>query len=473
MPPAGKTTASPDPAAWRQFLYMVIIAAAAGQSLAAILTTDRYYTPAAPAGTAQGWPKKAPAATPMFSANDRSRWCTVWALVHEGTYKIDTIVARPGWNTIDKVQIVDKAQNKAHFYSSKPPLLATMVAAMYWALNEIFNFDLAEQPYETIYIMLLVINWLPMIIGLAILAMMVERYAESDIARILVIVAAAFATFWTPFLVTFNNHTIAIFSAICTLYPLLRIWRDGEESPGLYIAAGFFGAFTACNELPAALFGVALFVMLVINAPRPTLRFFIPAALVPVLAFLITNYIAIGEWMPAYSKFGGPAYNYAGSYWLTPKGIDKSKDSWWVYLLNCLIGHHGIFSLTPLWFLTAAAWVRVARAPKQTNSHPLSIVTWLSLGLTVLVLGFYLAQTKSYNYGGMTSGLRWAFWLIPFWLLGLVPIVDEWGQRRWFQFLTVVLLAISVFSVRYPHLNPWQHPWLFKLLESWKLINYS
>lgn len=473
MPPAGKISQTADPAAWRQFLYVLVIAAAAGQALGALLTTDRYYTPAAPAGTAQGWPKKAPAATPMFSANDRSRWCTVWALVHEGTYQIDKIVTRPGWNTIDKVQIVDSVQKKEHFYSSKPPLLATMVAGLYWGLNEIFGFDLYEQPYETIYVILIIINWLPMIVGLALLAMMVERYAETDASRILVIIAAAFATFWTPFLVTFNNHTVAIVSVICTLYPLLRIWRDDERAPIYFIAAGFFGAFTACNELPAAIFGMTLFVMLVIKFPQPTLRLFVPAALVPILAFLVTNYIAIGEWMPAYSKFGGPAYNYVGSYWLAPKGIDKGGDSWWLYLLNCLVGHHGIFSLTPLWGLTVAAWVRVARSPKQTIATPLAIVTWLSLGLTVVVVGFYLMQTKSYNYGGMTSGLRWAFWLIPFWLLGLVPIVDQWGHRRGFQLLTAVLLAISVFSVRYPHLNPWQHPWLFKLLESWKYINYS
>ena len=31
---------------------------------------------------------------PLQSANDRSRWCTVWSLVEQGTYKIDDAIRR-------------------------------------------------------------------------------------------------------------------------------------------------------------------------------------------------------------------------------------------------------------------------------------------------------------------------------------------------------------------------------------------
>jgi hypothetical protein len=37
---------------------------------------------------------------PLLSANDRSRWCTVWSLVEQHTYQIDVIDAVPGWSTI-------------------------------------------------------------------------------------------------------------------------------------------------------------------------------------------------------------------------------------------------------------------------------------------------------------------------------------------------------------------------------------
>ena len=47
-------------------------------------------------------------ARPFLSANDRSRWCTIRALVDEGTYAIDRIVTDPEdharWQTIDMVK---------------------------------------------------------------------------------------------------------------------------------------------------------------------------------------------------------------------------------------------------------------------------------------------------------------------------------------------------------------------------------
>ena len=79
------------------------------------------------------------------------------------------------------------------------------------------------------------------------------------------------------------------------------------------------------------------------------------------------------------------------------------------------------------------------------------------------VLAFYLTRTQNYNYGGLTSGLRWAFWLIPLWLVSIVPALDAWGDRRAFRVASAVLLAVSVFSATFPHNNPWQPPWLANL----------
>ena len=42
------------------------------------------------------------------------------------------------------------------------------------------------------------------------------------------------------------------------------------------------------------------------------------------------------------------------SYWLDRQGIDRGEPSKAVYALHCLVGHHGIFSLTPIWLLSVA-----------------------------------------------------------------------------------------------------------------------
>jgi hypothetical protein len=73
----------------------------------------------------------------------------------------------------------------------------------------------------------------------------------------------------------------------------------------------------------------------------------------------------------------------------------------------------------------------------------------------------------------MTSGLRWAFWLVPFWLIAIVPVFERYGNCWRFRTLALVFLLVSAFSVAYPVNNPWQHPWLFKLMERWEWIDYS
>src|SRR5262245_13046620 len=75
-------------------------------------------------------------ARPLLSANDRSRWCTVWSLVERGTYRIDEIRQKPGWDTIDLVY------DDGHFYSTKPPILATWVAGIVWCIGRMTGWTL-------------------------------------------------------------------------------------------------------------------------------------------------------------------------------------------------------------------------------------------------------------------------------------------------------------------------------------------
>ena len=88
--------------------------------------------------------------------------------------------------------------------------------------------------------------------------------------------------------------------------------REGDRRVR-FAAAGFFGAFCACNELPAALFGVLLFLMLLVRFPGRTLMFFVPAAAIPCVAFLATQYLAFGQFKPVYEEFGTKSYNYTGA----------------------------------------------------------------------------------------------------------------------------------------------------------------
>jgi hypothetical protein len=453
----------------------------------------------------------------IVSANDRSRWATARALVEEGTYEIgrrwtdpDTgeyadsgIVAEPGWDTIDKVLRPD---NQA-FYSSKPPLLATVVAGEYGLLRAGLGWSLTVERGRTMRAILLTVNWLPLTAYLIVLARLIERLGRTDWGRLYVVTAACFGTFLTTFAVVLNNHTVA---ATAVLFALAAAWPAlaGGTAPGgdaavvaaprrtawRFALAGFFAGWAACTDLPAAAFTAALGGLLLVRAPGRTLLAFAPAAAVPVAAFLVTNYLAIGQLRPAYGEFGGPWYEYAGSFWDSSAGpapgIDGAgaSEGKLEYLLHLVEGHHGLFSLSPVYLLAlwtvAAGWPSPGRPP-QAGDPPapegavgadpgrvraFRLLSGLTAGLTLVVVGFYVVKTS--NYGGVSAGPRWFFWLTPLLLLTALPAADWLAFRRWGRGLGYALLAVSVLSASYPAATPWGHPWLYDLMEALKWLPY-
>ncbi len=416
-------------------------------------------------------------AHPLKSANDRSRWSTVWSLVERGTYQIDELYADKDWQTIDKVK------HEGHFYSTKPPLFPTVLAGLYWTIKKVTGWELKVQKGADVRVtrlMLVLVNLIPTIVALLVMAMIVERYARTTWARCFLLLTAGIGTLLTPFVVTLNNHTIGAYSVLFAVYPAMRIMIDGERKRRYFLLSGFWAAIACCVELPAALFGVVLFVLLLRCSAKATLSFFVPMALVPLVGFFYTNYLATGGFKPFYMFYGTEKYEYVHqgkpSYWSDPKGLDKGGDSPAIYFLHCTVGHHGIFSLSPVFLLTLMSWLGLRR----WRDHALKVVLWLGLVLTVTVFGFYMTRTANYNYGGNSIALRWMLWLIPLWLIAMIPTLDRWATCRSFQVIAVILLAGSIFSAMYPLKNPWhplsnpwQHPWLFNVMEQAGWIDYS
>lgn len=406
-------------------------------------------------------------ATPLQSANDRSRWCTVWSLVERNTFQIDEIRQVPGWDSIDIIY------DDGHYYSTKPPLLTLIVAGVTCCVQHATGWTLLENVHGVTTVVLFVINIVPFAISLVLLSRMLRRVARTSWCRLFVLSAAAFGTLATPFLMTLNNHTVAVAGVIFCLYALERVLATESPQGWAFTLCGAAAGWVCANELPAAAFGVATFVLVARRSVRKTICWYAPAALVPLVAFLATNVIATGSWKPTYASFGSPKYNFVidgvPSYWMDPDGVDRNIDSPPVYFLHCTIGHHGIFSLTPLYLLTIAGWLASLSLPNAA----LRTIVRLGAVLTVLVIGFYMTRLDNYNYGGVSCALRWALWLIPFWLLAIVPVVDAMARPKALKCLQLVLLGGSMVSAWLPVRNPWQQPWLFRQMESRKWIDYK
>jgi hypothetical protein len=497
--------------------------------------------------------------TPMLSANDRSRWATVRALVHHGTYELDEVIFRgsperrnSAWYSIDLVRHRGW-DGKEHYYSSKPPLLATLLAGKYWVVQQLTGMTLRYDIFPVIRILLFTTNILPLLLYFVLLKRWVEDYTSRPWSRVYLMAAATFGTLITPFAVTLSNHLPAAISALVATYLAIRIFRGQSESVWSYFFCGMAAAFTVANELPALAFAALLSLWLIVLRPRLTLLAYLPGAAVVAAAFFGTNYLAHGTLRPAYAhRSDGPVlarlelappwtndrvveesapvteeeraaltevgvavspealwqtrvtgegwqlwdpvteqrfacswegdrlevrrwgqwYEYERSYWLpdVKQGVDRGEPNPWIYAFHALLGHHGIFSLTPIWFLSL--W-GVYWAWKE--SPPVSRWTIMSIALvTVVCLAFYLTRPQiDRNYGGVSCGLRWMIWLTPLWLYCMLPGLDRIFARRSLIILAWLLLAVSAFSAWYPALNPWSHPWLFELFDHFGWIRIA
>lgn len=477
----------------RRSLYQLLLIVSTAAVCGRIMNVERVYEPSLhrpdgdTASTLSRWPDKRPSPSPTLGGNDRSRWATIRALVDEGTYAIgkreidpatksykDTgIIKEDGWGTLDMVLHPDRNE----FYSSKPPLLPTMLAGEYWLLKRLFGWTLTANTTAVVRTVLVTVNVLPFVLYLVLLGRLIDRFGTTDWGRLYVFVAACFGNYLTTFAVTLNNHSIGSWAVLIALYGGVRLWLKDGDSAWTWIWTGLSAGFAVCNELPSAAFAAALGVILLLRNPRAALGLYLPAVAAPLLVQVCLTYVALGIWEPAYAKVDSVWYKYEGSYW-TPtegkmNGIDWAhrKENRFQYALHLLLGHHGLFSLTPIFLITIAGlWFSIRRQSEDEPDRTRTMLTWITIFLSVVVIGFYLI--KSDNYGGRTSGLRWLFWLTPFWLLTMLPAVDWLGQRRWGRGLALSLLAITVFSVNYPAWNPWRHPWLYNFMEGWGWIQY-
>lgn len=421
--------------------------------------------------------------TPFLSANDRSRWAGVEALLSERTFAIDNVIEKKGWNTIDKVSHFGR-DGRQHYYSSKPPLLYLLLTGETWAVERMVGYRLSYKPFLVGRIVVWITNGALLLSFFFVVCRSVERWGRSDWGRIFVVAVATWGTFLSPFAVSINNHLPGVVAVAFSFYQLLRIWYgDREEEDGSdddeagqneaegwrYAVCGFAAACTVVCELPALAFLVGVMGALMIKSPRKTLAYAAPLVLLVAVAFIGTNVVAHGTLKFPYMHrtagedwTGDNWYNYEGSYWLNPQSVDVGEPSVLRYGFHVIVGHHGILSLTPVWLLSLYGTYLVV-VKRKHYATALAIV-----GLTAMCLVFFivLRPTRDRNYGGSTCGFRWMFWLIPIWLVAMIPAADRVMRMPKMRWLAIAALLISVFSACYHGMNPWTHPWIYQLFNS-------
>ena len=482
--------------------------------------------------------EKREAVTGMHCANDRSRWSTVVALVHHGTFAIDKIDRLRGkagnWGTIDKVYHID-SRGTERFYSSKPPLYNLLLAAQYWLLNKTTGLNILQQPLSVIKLLTFLNQSLLFITVILLLARIAKPLLTDKRLYALYLFAIIFGTFLSTFAVTINNHIPAALFSLLTVLLCRKLTVQPHSSVG-YAYVGFSGAMAVTFELPALAFLGLIGIWCLALDYKRALLFGLPAILLTFGVYLGVNKIAHNSWRPPYAhRSDGEVvevlsfedgnsliqgelpdnldllsesmpgmgnyrieehptegrwrifdfsnnvryalvrsestyeirtwdnwYDYEvdgrRSYWLPGEaaGVDLGEASRITYLFHIVIGHHGFFSLTPIFIFSFFAMIKQLKV-SDSFWKPLARIT---LAMTAVLFIFYtLRPLQDRNYGGVASGFRWMFWLVPFYCLFLAHGILR--VRKSFFLLVLLLVAIlfSVYSAHHAFLNPWQNPW--------------
>jgi hypothetical protein len=396
---------------------------------------------------------------PDVQANDASRWATVDSLLHGGTFDI----SRSHFGaTVDQLKWTDDA-GVERTLSSKPAIMAAWVAALAWPLDRMglaITDMAAPRSRLAMALVLTVVNFLPFALCLAAYWWHLrQRGFDAWTARIS-FVAAACGTYWTGYMTTLTNHTVAAAATFGTAIAFLA-WSDAEStSPSVSSRASTYAALFAgiavAHESAAALLLAAVLLSVLARAPRQ-LGPAVLAALLPLIGWLAVERAATGAWLPRQIRvilFSKDAPNVQlPPYWQA--GGDFTADDGWHRLLHMTFGHHGIFSLSPILLLglvPLACGIRQFRTPA---GHRYATVLAMS-GAAFAVFWRYTA-----NYGGSAQGFRWLFWLIPLWLLVLPHALQAYASRsRLARGAVIAALALSMWSALSCALQPWERSWL-------------
>ena len=255
---------------------------------------------------------------PFLSANDRSRWAAIAALTQEGRWEIDSVVEildskgkSKLWNTIDMVRH-QGADGQEHSYSSKPPLLTLMLAAVtkpvMMATYAWRGKTLTEDPFLVCRIVLILVNLIPLALWWCWLHRWLESHVPRPWTRHVVLSLAIWGTFLTTFVVTLNNHLHgAIFFSIslALAWQILRAAQSQMRAPwNTWLSLGIAAALCVACELPAMAWAAAIGAIVFLADPKRMLIGFGIGSASIATAFLLTNLWAHGDWRPPYSHRG-------------------------------------------------------------------------------------------------------------------------------------------------------------------------
>jgi hypothetical protein len=380
------------------------------------------------------------------NANTGSRYATIESLVDYGTFDIDKT---------QYVRTPDKVKARGHFVSSKPPLLPVYGAGVYWAVQKVTGYNIRQNEGIIVWTVGIFTGWLSHLVFLLYFYKLSCLLLRRQLAIIASLFAAGFAYLGVAWATAINNHSIGAAFCVMGFYYAYLAQSGQPRRPLHWVVAGFVLGILPAIDLPSfALYGSTAIYLLAKNW-RWTLLFFVPASLPGLVAEPLLAYLATGSSIPAYVN---PALkDFPENYFRKPSGIDALREPKHIYAFHVLLGHHGLFSMTPLFFF--GLYESIRRFIKKDRFR-LEIAVWMLTFAAFLF--FYILRTR--NYGGWSVGMRWLVPVMP-WLLMLFGLWLDRVRLTWLVKGAVLLaFVVSCYHVQDGLSSPFQfsvwHNWI-------------
>ncbi len=381
----------------------------------------------------------------LTNANTASRYATIESLVDYGTYYIDDS---------RYVHTIDKKKTGEHFISSKPPLLPTYGAGVYWVYQKLTGQTIAEHEGNVVRTVTFFTSLLAHAVFLVYLYRFCLLLFHRRLTILVTMAVGCFGYLGVAYATAINNHSIG---AALALVGLFHAYRAGQGSAGYkdWILSGFWLGINGAVDLTCLAFIPTVGVYLLLRNWRKALLGYGLATLPGLVSLGGLNFLIMGSFKPAYTN--SEVQNFAENYFKHRRsGIDALREPKHIYGWNVLLGHHGVFSMTPVFCFGLYELVR--RIKTRSYLHE----SLVAASVFAAVFYFYIFRTR--NYGGWCVGMRWLVPFMPMFLLYFGAWFDRVKLTR--LTLTAVALAFAVgcFHVQDGLTGPFQysvwHNWL-------------
>ncbi|QDT13383.1 hypothetical protein [Planctomycetes bacterium K23_9] len=440
----------------------------------------------------------------FLNANERGLWSTV-SVMADG---VDATKS-DAWQEVAAEPACVESQDS-------PSPFASMVAASYQVVKKAFRFSLDDQSVVTTRIVLALVNLPLLAVFFAATIFTIDRVGCTKWSRFTAAAATCFATMLLPLSASLNYQLPAAAATAATLWLYMhvsdRLEHSYQPSHRIWVAAGFTATMAAAFQFSAALMLVP-WLLLFGRLDHEEIRRFLTGSAIAG-AFFVCSWIvyftlvdqspvhqaavhetavhetavhetAVHEVTVHRAAVGQAGLGQTSAHPMaTDQGQSLSmqeianvsraadaevpataadlRESLSVVesIFHAIGGHHGLFSLTPLWLLlpiALVAGIRFEPSEFQVLAFAVAVVSLTCLLFCIAALVFGSESRLPQIYPSQL------IWMTPLWLLMITPLIEQFEGSRHRRVLVIALLGISVVSALAAFPSASASSWLYRV----------